>query len=388
MDVFQQKYLETIEKIPRSRVARMFSELKDSLGGRPLARYGAGTMAKIVWADCKEFGPSIACICDSAKTGTYVAGSDRLPILNMQALKRDHGDATVVISSYACCGEIYESLIQNGFAPDRVIQYPTNEGGEVFARSPADGACDSILKNFEPYLEGHRWAYGFYQDELSRQLVLDRMRMHLLIQFPPSNTSCHEYYEDGFISLAENEVFVDGGAFDGDSAEAFIAKMKEADKGYSRIYAFEPSNANHAKARERLSAHPGIELFQKGLWSKDTELPFFENDAGLYGSSFVHGSERMTHSLPVASLDSVFKDKSGPDLPSFIKLDVEGAEKEALLGAAAIISRAKPKLAICAYHKPEDIYELPQTIMGIHGDYKFALRHHHEGPWNTILYAV
>jgi len=55
-------------------------------------------------------------------------------------------------------------------------------------------------------------------------------------------------------------------------------------------------------------------------------------------------------------------------------MDIEGSEKEALMGAANIIKAAKPKLAICAYHKTEDIYELPQTILNIRDDYKLALR--------------
>jgi len=69
-------------------------------------------------------------------------------------------------------------------------------------------------------------------------------------------------------------------------------------------------------------------------------------------------------------------------------MDIEGAEKEAQLGAADIIRRVKPKLAICAYHKPEGIYELPQTIMSIRNDCRFCLRQHLASGVDTVLYAV
>ncbi len=74
--------------------------------------------------------------------------------------------------------------------------------------------------------------------------------------------------------------------------------------------------------------------------------------------------------------------------PTLIKMDIEGAEKEALLGAEKIIKEKKPKLIICAYHKPEDIYELPRTIMEMRNDYKFTLWQIGESFWDIILYAV
>ena len=74
--------------------------------------------------------------------------------------------------------------------------------------------------------------------------------------------------------------------------------------------------------------------------------------------------------------------------PTFIKLDVEGFEAKALAGARNIISAFKPKLAICAYHKPEDLIVLPQTIKELHPDYKLYLRKHSYTYDDLVLYAV
>ena len=71
-----------------------------------------------------------------------------------------------------------------------------------------------------------------------------------------------------------------------------------------------------------------------------------------------------------------------------IKMDIEGAETEALKGAKMIIKRDKPVLAISIYHKPEDIIELPELISDIHEGYKFYLRHYSLSWYDTVLYAI
>ena len=74
-------------------------------------------------------------------------------------------------------------------------------------------------------------------------------------------------------------------------------------------------------------------------------------------------------------------------IPTYIKMDIEGAEMEALLGAQGNIKNNKPKLAICLYHKPEDIIEIPHIILSINPDYKLAIRHYTTCNWETVLYA-
>ena len=187
--------------------------------------------------------------------------------------------------------------------------------------------------------------------------------------------------------LGDNEVFIDGGAYIGDSAEQFIEKYEN--KGKYHIHSFEPDKDNFVKASSKLSTNLNVTIVQKGLWSSETELIFLQNARNTAGSSLIYSSD-ATHEyfVPVTSLDSYFKNKYESEWPTFIKMDIEGAEREALLGSSEIIKRRKPKLAICAYHKPEDIYELPQTILSIRDDYRFALRQHEYGCWDTILYAV
>jgi len=73
---------------------------------------------------------------------------------------------------------------------------------------------------------------------------------------------------------------------------------------------------------------------------------------------------------------------------TYIKMDIEGAELNALKGAANTIKKNKPRLAICVYHKPEDILEIPVFLSELVPSYQFYLRHHSQYYIETVLYAV
>lgn len=175
----------------------------------------------------------------------------------------------------------------------------------------------------------------------------------------------------------ENEIFVDVGCYDGLSAAFFNDWCKG--KGFS--YCFEPDKTNIERIH-RILKNKGIttyELIDKGVWSEVGKLGFVST-----GNSVSHVSDdENAGSIDVVSLDSVLSDKR----VTFIKMDIEGAELEALKGAKRIIEEQKPKLAICVYHKPQDIWELPELILEYNKDYQFYIRHYSYKDNETVLYA-
>jgi len=385
MDTFRKQYQEIEAEARSNKVVRAFGELKKNLNGRPLALYGLVLRFDYFLSLCQNFGLPVACICDSNRKGVYKNGS---PILDMPTLARDFRDAVVFICSNRYSDEIGKSLIQSGFAPESIVCCPEMHSW------PWKTHLD-----FEPFLKGYEWAYNFFEDQHSRELIMDRVKLYLLGPRQCPNTASDMYYEGGFISLSQGEIFVDCGVLDGDTVIQFIDKMKAAGKTYKKIYGFEPSEPNRAAAIGNLSSHSNVEILPVGVWNSETELTFVDDLAGmshmshyvsLYNSEwllFKSTETKYERVVKVTSLDMFFG-KEKRELPTFIKMDIEGSEKEALMGAANIIKQAKPKLSICAYHKPEDIYELPQTIMGIRDDYRFALRSHPISPNEIILYAV
>ncbi len=186
-----------------------------------------------------------------------------------------------------------------------------------------------------------------------------------------------QYFPEGIIQLSENEVFVDGGAYTGDTLLAFIRK---AGNKYSKCYAFEPEPLNAAKLRALAGrqAFHDVSVAVKGLWSKAEKLSFTTSE-GTTGSA-ISGAGSMT--IEVDSIDNMAPDAT------FIKLDVEGAELEALKGAAGTIARNRPKLAVCLYHKPGDLFEIPLFIKSLAPEYRFYLRQHQPVSCELVLYAV
>ena len=371
MKTFKEEFAAIKAEIPNSRVYTDLYRVKSMFSGRPLVLYGTGRLGGAILDIYRDGGITVSKFCDRKAPGTF----EGIEIIAPDTLREDYPDAVVVVCSITYKDEICDTLWKFGFSQEQIICFQPES---LYFLS---------LREFEKHLAGYEWAYNFFEDERSRQLVLDRIRLVLCDRTLVPNTDSDCYYEDSFIALGDNEIFVDGGAYTGDSAEQFLNKIGNTG---GHVYSFEPDGENFNKAVSRLSANPNVTIAQKGLWSSETELIFTQQTAkNKAGSSFVFNpGGTAEHRVPVISLDRYFAGKAVNELPTFIKMDIEGAEKEALIGAAEIIKRRKPKLAICAYHKAEDIYELPRAILGIRSDYRFALRQHGHGCFDTVLYAA
>lgn len=121
-----------------------------------------------------------------------------------------------------------------------------------------------------------------------------------------------------------------------------------------------------------------VEYIQKGLYSGEDILRF-ESDG-----SESHISESGNATVHVTSLDRFLEGRE----VTYIKMDIEGSELEALKGAAETIKNNKPRLAISIYHKPEDILEIPSFILDLNSEYRFYIRHYSMTWFDTVLYAI
>ncbi|MEX2009494.1 MAG: FkbM family methyltransferase, partial [Dongiaceae bacterium] len=184
------------------------------------------------------------------------------------------------------------------------------------------------------------------------------------------------YDPAGLIGYGEDEVYVDGGSFDGDTIRLFIARVHGR---FSRVLAFEPDPETFARLRGNFAWDPRIEPINAGLHRRRDVLRF-HNDASRGAIFQAEGAIEM----PVVALDEVL----AGDRVSFIKMNIEGAEIEALAGAAGSIRRWRPKLAISAYHRPSDLWRVAETVHALCPDYDLYLRQHDGGVIETVLYAL
>lgn len=182
----------------------------------------------------------------------------------------------------------------------------------------------------------------------------------------------------GWFPLTEYETFVDCGAYDGDTIREFIKKVHGK---YQKIIAFEPDPINVDKIEkyckyENLSC---ITIISKGVMDKSGEAAFDNT-----GTATSKVTEQGNLNIQVMSIDECIECHDA----SFIKMDIEGSERFALKGAKNTIRNNKPRLAISAYHKPEDIYEILLDIQELCPEYHFYLRHHSYAINETVLYAM
>lgn len=186
-----------------------------------------------------------------------------------------------------------------------------------------------------------------------------------------------QYFDLPYLQHEEHEVYIDGGAFDGETCNDFI---KWCDGQYEKIIAFEPSRYFLLKCKQNLNIakEERVLLINKGLYSEETELRFMHKAAGS------KVSDSGADIIEVTSIDAVLDGQPA----TFIKLDVEGCELEALKGAKETILKCHPKLAISVYHKPEDIYEIPRFVIELVPQYKLYIRHYSNVESETILYAI
>lgn len=174
----------------------------------------------------------------------------------------------------------------------------------------------------------------------------------------------------------EQEIFLDAGCYDCATAIKFT---QWCNNEYQFIYAFEPSKKSALHCMQVIGSYPikNIHLINKGLWNK-SDIMFFGNED--QGFSIDHrGDER----IEVTSIDNALQGKK----VTFVKMDIEGSEMEALIGASETIKRHKPRIAVCIYHKPMDVLDIPSFLLHLVPEYRFYLRHYSFDMRETVLYA-
>lgn len=192
---------------------------------------------------------------------------------------------------------------------------------------------------------------------------------------------CASYpqYFSGLVELADGERYVDCGLFDGDSLAAFVAEAYRLGISDWSAVGMEADPSNVAQARANLAAL-GLE-----------RIPVREVVLGSGRESI--GSLRLPNCVGGVIPDSgdtvALDDLLGDWEPSYVKMDIEGAELSALIGAHSTIERHRPRLAVCIYHTTADLIEIPLLLSKRYPFYDLYIRHHRgDSLWETICYAI
>jgi FkbM family methyltransferase len=341
---------------------------------RSFAVVGAGPEGQRLARLCTNRNIRIDAIVDDdpAKRDVIVGGR---PVASVESLTELPKSTVVVIASHRVL-RVTRRLRDLGFKtviPFAMLQV---QAPDIF---PPHMFYDSLLEDLWKHRTEYEALHDRLADDRSRQVlraVID-FRRSLDPAALQAVVSEHDLYApDGLFEFTDNEVYVDGGSFDGDTIRSFIERVRGRFDG---IYGFEPDPVTFAKLKGNFSNEPRVHPIHAGLHSHTGTLRF--RDDASRGAIF---ADDGVIEMPVTTIDDVLGDQR----LTYVKMNIEGAEIDALKGGHKAIRKWQPRLAISVYHRASDLWRIPQLVLELVPDYRLYLRQHDGGIIETVLYAL
>ena len=349
--------------------------------GRELFIYGSGAVAGEVLVLLRNRGLKVRAILDGNTSRTHLADLPVLPPDDRSIAPADRARVPLVLglfNAFVDIADLRERLAAQGWG--EVIGFLDLHA--LFSRELGD----RYWLVDRGYSQSHRDAIAdadaLWADDASRFLYRQVLRYRVTGDdaLLPKPDPVHQYFPSDIAGYPPSPLrLVDGGACTGDTLQQIAGlELKVA-----ALSLFEPDPVNFKALADaaRSWAARGVPAFAWpcGLYDKTGLLRFSANRGAASGFS---DDGELT--LPVAALDDVI---SGFE-PNLIKLDIEGAERAALIGGMATIRRHGPALAVCVYHRPDDLWTLPAFVRSTWPGYQLYLRLHQHSGFDIVLYAV
>ena len=343
------------------------------LSGKKIVFFGAGNEGSSSFLRLQNAGSLVSYFVDNApvKQNTRLYG---IPVYHPDKLKEEKIEDVQVIITVVDYSGPTKQLLEMGFEDVYV---------STFKDSNEKVSAVEVMENFADVINSLDTAsvMSLLTDDYSKGIY-----KRIINKYKRGNPDFHDvftpepmYFNDIFLNeMLPDEVYVDAGVHTVHTVVDFVFYTNGK---YKKIYAFEPDKVSYTLLKRDISDIRGVELYKYGLSNFDGEVLF---DAKGNGASGIvnSGNAENAVKISVVSLDAFLKES-----PTFIKMDIEGAEYDALLGASNIIKNHKPKLAISLYHRPDDLVRIPLLIHKLVPEYKFYLRHHMTNHFETVLYA-
>ena len=342
---------------------------------KPVVLFGAGNFGKEFLLFFKNKGTKVVAFSDNDnnKIGKDYCG---IKIIAKKEISIIYGKNIQIVTSCAMYHEVTRDLIKMGFINLWSPMYFSTIYPKDFNVLVWKNNINLLLNNRNKI----NLVYKLFIDNKSKKTFINILKYRLLLDFKllkQSVDKTDQYFNTKIIKLTKKEIFLDGGAFDGDTIRVFI---KKTNNHFSKVFAFEPDRVNFKKLSNYINQHSDdrIKLLNLGIGDKKSTLSF-SNDGNIQSRIVMNNDTNTINIVPIDKFKEPF---------TYIKLDIEGYEKQALIGARKTIKEYRPKLAVCAYHYINDLWEVPLMIKKLNKYYKLYLRHHGQFLYDTICYVT
>ncbi len=344
-------------------VPSVWEELKNTT--KPIVMYGTGNGADKVVDVLNELDIPLSGVTASS---TFVRkrmfrGFQVMPIEHFEEI---YDDFTLIITFGTSVPEVMDNIYSLSERHTVFVPVVPVIGTQIFDR-------DFFRKHYEEI----NLAYNLMADDTSKKIF--KCYIEFLyggrLETLKSITTPEDEAFKNILKLAEKEVYVDIGAYRGDTVDTFLSYTKG---NYNHIICAEPDTKTFRKLTDHCADLENFEAHNVAVTHVDGEIGFTD----AHGRQSAVGGSVMQKSVTLRTLCS---DK----VPTYIKIDAEGCENEIISASGDIFTIFKPKLNVATYHKCEDIFTLPILLKNLNPDYKIHLRHHPYIPaWDTLFYCV
>lgn len=368
----------------RARERRAFDDA--SPDGAPLVLVGAGGLGRRTLAGLRRAGREPLAFVDNnpANWHTRVDGVEVLSPDEAAARYRDR--ATFVVTIWRAGGpHRYEHTRRQFEALGcRVVSFATLYWKYADALLPF--YCQELPHRVLEESHRVRAAFDLLADDASRQEYVAQVRWRLRADFDglPHPEPGPQYLADDLFTFRDDEVFVDCGAYDGDTVRALLARPRAS---FAQVVALEPDPTNFRTLTATVDAlPPDVRRRFRVLPLAAASAPgtLYIDASGTAASATSADARPGAVAVDCVRLDDLLADTS----TTFLKMDIEGAEPDALAGAAALVARDRPVLAVCVYHLQDHLWNLPLQMHALAHDYRFYLRPYNEEGWDLVCYGV
>lgn len=371
--------------VAANRAANPWCEATDD-GRRDVVLFGAGHLGRKTLHGLRQEQVRVVAFADNCpdRWGTEIDG---LPVVSAVEAVRRFSDGAFVVTVFSPGNRFIDIRDQlHALGAVRVIpfaaaawRYPENFSPHGWIAPPQDllARADDI-----------RRAFQLLDDEVSRVLFVDLLHARLTLDFDdlPQGIPDDQYFPADVRLPVQGEWVIDGGAYTGDTLERYL---QVAGPTFGRWLAYEPDPASFRRLHETVASLPSevrrrVDLRPAALGRVPGVIRFAGD--GSPGSAVDSKGplevrvERVDDRVDLLELTSA--------TPILVKLDVEGAEADALHGLKSLAERALPALAVCIYHKPNDLFEILLQIASWSSAYRFMIRVHETDGYDTVLYAL